>query len=152
MRSLIIPLPRLSLSAEHLAQPIPTLGSRQYVVDKTGRSSLEIQQEQELFWYRQSLLSMLRLTYVEPGTKREGEIGLRRVTLEQVDRGGLDALKVDEVEVRVWYEGETRQGEFGTVCCAVVNRTGTSSHRILLLAQVSPANRLKNGPLPHISA
>jgi hypothetical protein len=125
--SLIIPLPRLSLSASHLAQPIPTLGTRQYVVDKTGRTASEIQQERELFWYRQSLLSMLRLTYIEPSTKREGEIGLRRVTLEHVDRGSIAALKVDEIDIEMWFEGDMRQGEFGTVCCKVVNRLGTSA-------------------------
>lgn len=130
MDSLILPIPRLALSQAHLAQPIPTLGSRQYVIDKTGRTSHQIQHEQELFWYRQSLLSMLRLTYVEPGTKREGEVGLRRVTLEQLDTNNVGALKVEELEVRLWYEsedgGEAREGEFGRICCAVVNRLGES--------------------------
>ncbi|WVQ81064.1 hypothetical protein IAT38_003171 [Cryptococcus sp. DSM 104549] len=74
---IIVPLPRRSLSHEHLSRPIPALSERQYVVDKEKKSLGRVAAEREVFWYREELLGMLTATWSEPGSLRRGTLGLR---------------------------------------------------------------------------
>lgn len=60
-------MPRLSIPVEELAQPIPKLSDRQYVVEKLKKSAEQIRSDRELFWYRERLLSSLEATWVEVG-------------------------------------------------------------------------------------
>jgi hypothetical protein len=64
---LILPMPRFSLSPSDVAKPIPSLSSRQYIVDKSGKSPEQIAREREVFWYREELLKSVRASWVEVG-------------------------------------------------------------------------------------
>lgn len=65
MIRLILPIPRVHIPAEQLAQPIPSLTDRQYVVDKSRKSAEQLKVERELFWYRDILLKSLHATWIE---------------------------------------------------------------------------------------
>lgn len=62
---LILPVPRLSIPAEDLAQPIPKLSDRQHVVEKLKKTAEQARADRELFWYRERLLSSLEATWIE---------------------------------------------------------------------------------------
>jgi hypothetical protein len=152
---IIIPLPRLSLSKETLAKPIPALTDRQYVVAKTKKTAERLAHERELFWYREEMLRRVTASWVEvsvlkspilyaaeiatqagrqgltdvsqPGSLRQGALSLRDQSLLP---DMLDVLRQDQVEVRLVVS--PRQGdkvkvmEFVDVSIIVTNRLGGS--------------------------
>lgn len=58
-------LDRLSLSADDLDRPIPSLFARQFIAAKVKRTTEEERLERELFWYRQELLRRIKLVWNE---------------------------------------------------------------------------------------
>ncbi|KIL69772.1 hypothetical protein M378DRAFT_190156 [Amanita muscaria Koide BX008] len=95
---LFIPLKKLSLEADHLSRPIPTLSDRQFIVSKSNLSDYEEQMQRELFWYREELFKIVSGRWRESGGTRWGELSLRkqRMTLSM-----LDALKLETVQVQL---------------------------------------------------
>jgi hypothetical protein len=57
---IVLPLRKLSLSADQISKPVPTLSDRQFVVDKSNLSSTEETIRRELFWYREELFKCVR--------------------------------------------------------------------------------------------
>lgn len=94
---LVLPIQRQALSAAHRAQPIPSAG-RQYVVDKTKKTTDELALERETFWYRERLLEMVNVSWREPGSLRAGRLSLREQPLTAAH---LEALRLNEVAVNL---------------------------------------------------
>ncbi|GAA5864034.1 hypothetical protein JCM1840_000679 [Sporobolomyces johnsonii] len=107
---MLVRLDRITLTAEQLARPIPSLSSeRQFVVAKVQRSKEAERLERELFWYREELLQRVQLSWNEVGSLRTGAISLRSL---QFDKAMLDVLRGDEVETQL-YLGENPSAEAG---------------------------------------
>ncbi|GAA5925915.1 hypothetical protein JCM1841_004039 [Sporobolomyces salmonicolor] len=133
---ILVRLDRITLTAEQLARPIPSLSSeRQFVVAKVQRSKEAERLERELFWYREELLQRVQLSWNEVGSLRTGAISLRSL---QLDKSMLDVLRGDEVETQLYlveagalelkgrgqrlvYSAEP--DEFIDVCAQVTNRS-----------------------------
>lgn len=67
---MLLRLERITISAEDLARPIPSLSERQFVVAKAERSAEDERRTRELFWYREELLRHVTATWNEV---REGQ-------------------------------------------------------------------------------
>ncbi|BGP40785.1 hypothetical protein JCM10449v2_004750 [Rhodotorula kratochvilovae] len=106
---MLVRLDRIALTAEQLAQPIPALTERQFVVAKVKRSEEEARFERELFWYREELFRRVALTWNEVGSLRSGEISLRGMHL---DKPMLDVLRGDAVDIALFL-GENPSAEPG---------------------------------------
>ncbi|GAA5873361.1 hypothetical protein JCM3774_000758, partial [Rhodotorula dairenensis] len=101
---MLVRLDRLSLSAEPVSRPIPSLSRRQFIAAKVKRTADEERLERELFWYRHELLRRIKLVWNEVGSLRSGEIGLQALKL---DSPGLDILRQDAVQVQLRLSGES---------------------------------------------
>lgn len=62
---MVLSLRKFRLSNDHIAQPIPTLSDRQFVVAKSKLSGNEESQQRELFWYREELFRRVRARWKE---------------------------------------------------------------------------------------
>lgn len=120
---LVIPIPRIYLSPEHLAQPIPSLSNRQYVVDKSRKSPKQLQAERELFWYRNTLLEKLHCTWLEPGSNRSGHLNLRGQGLRPAL---LEVLKREELGIVLDIPGGIKTAEFTELSARIINHLGES--------------------------
>jgi hypothetical protein len=120
---LVIPIPRIYLSPEHLAQPIPSLSNRQYVVDKSRKSPNQLKAERELFWYRDTLLDKLHCTWLEPGSNRSGHLNLRGQGLRPAL---LEVLKREELGIVLDIPGGIKTAEFTELSARVINHLGES--------------------------
>jgi hypothetical protein len=120
---LVIPIPRIYLSPEHLAQPIPSLSNRQYVVDKSRKSPNQLKAESELFWYRDTLLDKLHCTWLEPGSNRSGHLNLRGQGLRPAL---LEVLKREELGIVLDIPGGIKTAEFTELSARVINHLGES--------------------------
>ena len=72
---------RTYLQASKAHAPIPALNpasKRQFVVSSTATSIAEEREAREAFWYRESILSILRANWSEERTGRTGIVDLRR--------------------------------------------------------------------------
>ena len=123
--SLVLPVPRRRLPQDDLVKPIPQLSDRQYVVEKTKKTPAQISAAREAFWYRESLLSSLTASWIEPGSRRSGSMSLR----DQIVSGmSLSALRTDDLEVdleAVPLEGPViRATDFVNVKVKMTNRLG----------------------------
>ena len=58
---------KISLSEEHISQPIPMLSDRQYVVSASKLSPAEERAQRELFWYREELFKVVHGRWREVG-------------------------------------------------------------------------------------
>ena len=120
---MVIPFPRIYLSPERLAQPIPSLSNRQYVVDKSRKSANQLKTERELFWYRNTLLDKLHCTWLEPGSNRSGHLNLRGQGL----RGSLlEVLKREELGIVLNIPGGIKTAEFTELSTRIINHLGES--------------------------
>lgn len=95
---LVLPIPRQALSIEERSKPIPS--TRQYLVDKR-RTPAEAARHRELFWFREKLLSMVHMSWREPGSLRSGSVSLRD---QAVSPGHIDNFRIDEVSVALVVE------------------------------------------------
>ncbi|GJN91136.1 hypothetical protein Rhopal_004154-T1 [Rhodotorula paludigena] len=168
-RIMLVRLERIALAAEQLAQPIPSLTERQFVVAKVKRSAEEERLERELFWYREELFRRVKLTWNEVGSLRSGEIGLRHL---QLDKPMLDILRGDEVDIELYLgENDASDGgafelqgrgsrllysaaadEFIDVCARVTN-TYPSPLRLTLRLELRPPETSRTSPaaLAHLA-
>lgn len=97
-------IPRIFI--ENPQRPIPSLNSgfrRQFVVSSHKLSYEAEVSTREVFWFREELLKHLRGTWKDDISRREGQIELRSIRLN--DRM-IDTLRVDEVDVRFALESE----------------------------------------------
>ena len=125
MSRLVIPIPRIYLSPTQLAAPIPSLSNRQYVVDKSRKTALQLSKEKELFWYRNALLDMIHASWIEPGSNRSGHLNLRGQGLRA---GLLEVLKRDELGIELSVvPGGIHTGEFTELSTKITNHLGQSS-------------------------
>ncbi|KAL7423194.1 hypothetical protein Q5752_002494 [Cryptotrichosporon argae] len=117
--SIVVPVSRVRLGAEHVGRPVPALSDRQYVVDT--RAAPDVARARETYWYREALLAQLESTWTEPGSLRAGSLSLRTVPLGQ---DGLDVFKLEGVEVELVLDTQAavRASEFVQVRAAVTNR------------------------------
>ena len=120
---LVIPIPRIYLSPEHLAKSIPSLSNRQYVVDKSRKSPHQLRAERELFWYRDALLDKLHCTWLEPGSNRSGHLNLRGQGLRPAL---LEVLKREESGIVLDIPGRIKTAEFTELSTRIVNHLGES--------------------------
>ncbi|GAA5826496.1 hypothetical protein JCM11251_002398 [Rhodosporidiobolus azoricus] len=154
---MLVRLNRLSLSAEQLAKPIPSLSKRQFVVAKVKRSEEEERLERELFWHREELLKRVKVTWSEIGSLRSGTVNLRGLIL---DKPMLDVLRGDEVDVELYlsenpsaepgaFELQGRgqrllysatADEFIDVCASVTNRSDSPLNLSLRLELRPPTS------------
>lgn len=118
---MVIPIQRIYLSPEHLAKPIPSLSNRQYVVDKSRKSSNQLKAERELFWYRDALLDKLHCTWLEPGSNRSGHLNLRGQGLRP---SLLEVLKRDELGIGLEIPGDIKTAEFTELSTRIINHLG----------------------------
>nr|XP_018262525.1 uncharacterized protein I303_05542 [Kwoniella dejecticola CBS 10117]OBR84683.1 hypothetical protein I303_05542 [Kwoniella dejecticola CBS 10117] len=93
---MILPLPRRMISQELLSRPIPSLSERQYIVDKEKKSASRLKRDRELFWYREELLSLIKATWMEPGSMRRGTLNLRN---QQFGLDLWDIFRCDEIKI-----------------------------------------------------
>lgn len=131
-----MPLPRFSLSAEDIARPVPSLTERQYIVDKSGRSTQQVAAEKELFWYREKLLGMLSLTWSDvslpfllpctmtdmpqPSSQRSGQVSLRQLYLPP---SLLGILRTERVEITLSVsDSSVTAMEFFSLSCRIHNK------------------------------
>ncbi|WVQ72946.1 hypothetical protein IAR50_002508 [Cryptococcus sp. DSM 104548] len=127
---LILPLPRKLLDQTASSQPVPSLSSRQYIVEKEKKTSGRIATERELFWYREELLGMLEATWTEPGSLRHGSLSLRQHSLSP---SLLQVLRSDTIDVRMKVKGNDAKDQlsamdFVELEVEVVNGTGSHFH------------------------
>ncbi|ORY31418.1 TRAPP II complex [Naematelia encephala] len=121
---ILFPVRRCALPEQVISQRIPSLTDRQYIVDKSKKSAEVVARERELFWYREELLNMLQATWIEPGSKRSGQLSLR----DQIFSPALlDVFKTDDVDISL--DILDRQGnkniesnDFVDLCVKVTNR------------------------------
>ena len=101
------------------------------MVDKSKRSPAQIQEERELFWYRDQLLESVTATWVEPGSKRQGTVSLRDLAFTPAL---LDIYRLDDVDVEIVVtprQGETlKTGEVADMEVKITNRLGRPSPRV----------------------
>ncbi|KAF8921247.1 TRAPP II complex [Mucidula mucida] len=92
----VMALKKFILSDKHLAQPIPTLSDRQFVVATTKLSDEQDQTQRELFWYREELFKCLRCHWKEAGGTRSGDLSLRqqRMTMQMLNAIRTSAAKL----------------------------------------------------------
>lgn len=93
---IVIPLKRLLLPADLLAQPIPTLSDRQFVVNKEKLAAEQQRLQRELFWYREELFKCICGRWKESGGTRDGELSLRQ---QRLTKSALDVLRLEETDV-----------------------------------------------------
>lgn len=62
---MLLRLDRIVIPPEQLAQPIPSLSDRQFVVAKVQQSVEEERISRELFWYREELLQRIQASWNE---------------------------------------------------------------------------------------
>ncbi|ORX40220.1 transport protein Trs120 or TRAPPC9 TRAPP II complex subunit-domain-containing protein [Kockovaella imperatae] len=158
---LLIPLPRLSLPSSTTSQPIPSLSDRQYVVDKSTRTPAQIQEERQLFWYREELLKTVSATWIEPGSKRQGFMSLR----DQVFTASLlEVYRSDDLEIEIEISSRDAErlitGEFIDITVRLTNRLEIPYQPFVRLealptlnsepswAQSTPARRPPSGAPP----
>lgn len=92
---LVLPIPRQFLELEERLKPIPS--SRQYLVDKL-KSPEEAQRHREHFWFRERLLSMISISWREPGSLRSGSLSLQD---QQISPAHIENFRLDEVSVQL---------------------------------------------------
>ena len=137
--NLLLPFPRLHLSDNNVQQAIPSLSNKQFIVGKQQCTASEL----EIFWYREELLKNIKLTWREFGTRRKGDVDLRKLVLTEEMLG---VLKLEEIAVHVALEhtdvGEAQKveqnesGEWCVVCGTFVN------------LQLKVQSRTSKGPYP----
>jgi trafficking protein particle complex subunit 9 len=66
-------LKKILLSEEHTSRPVPTLSDRQFVVDKSGLSTMQEKMQRELFWYREEVISCVKARWREVGASLSSE-------------------------------------------------------------------------------
>jgi hypothetical protein len=120
---LVIPIPRIYLSPEHLDKPIPSLSNRQYVVDKSRKSPNQLRTETELFWYRDALLNKLHCNWLEPGSNRSGHLNLRGQGLRPAL---LEVLKREELGIVLDIPAGIKTAEFTELSTRIINHLGES--------------------------
>ncbi|KAI0079931.1 Trs120-domain-containing protein [Panus rudis PR-1116 ss-1] len=93
---IVIPVKKFRLSEKQVAQPIPTLSDRQYVVTKSSLTNTEERTQRELFWYREELFKYIRGRWKERGGTRSGELSLRqqRMTLPMLEVMRIETARV----------------------------------------------------------
>lgn len=94
-----VPLPRLYLPNAH--DRIPSLNphtARQFVVSSTTTQSTPDAERtlREAFWYREALLSLLRVTWTDESTARTGNVELRGIRLTPKM---VAALKLQDLDI-----------------------------------------------------
>ena len=97
-------IPRIFI--ENPQRSIPSLNSgyrRQFVVSSHKLSYEAEVSTREVFWYREELLRHLRGTWKDSISRRDGQIELRSIRLN--DRM-IDILRVDEIDMRFSLESE----------------------------------------------
>ena len=62
---LLLPIKRFSIPSSQTQLPLPSLTGRQFVVSKMGSAQEKV--TRLLFWYREELLSRLKVTWKEVG-------------------------------------------------------------------------------------
>ncbi|WRT67660.1 uncharacterized protein IL334_004632 [Kwoniella shivajii] len=107
---MILPLPRKSISQSLLSRPIPSLSSKQYIVDKEKKSDDRLKKERELFWYREELLNSIKAIWTEPGSNRSGELNLRT---QYLSSSLLDIIRSDQIEIKLALKGLKESGVVG---------------------------------------
>ncbi|KAN0062027.1 hypothetical protein ACQY0O_006022 [Thecaphora frezii] len=166
----VLPCPRLLLSSEASAQPIPSLSSRQFIVSKVALSPHEEAAARRRFWYRQELLARLGAEWLlapsvgERGTKR-GQVDLRDQVLQDSDVQALkrELVKVD-LEVGEVEDGSTRQGKaseatrevqsetFVKMRISIANYAARPLKLLVRIIAVSPTSSLGASRVPAIAA
>jgi len=92
----VVLLPRLFVEDPHAS--IPNLDTqKQFVVSKSKMSTEAELSSRESFWYRESLLTCLRGTWMEASSGRHGEIDLRKGI--RLSPRMVEALKMDHVNI-----------------------------------------------------
>jgi hypothetical protein len=93
---LVLPIPRQSLPLETRTRPIPLPSGRQFTVDKTKKTPEEQARLRELFWFREKVLSMVTVSWREPGSLRSGHLSLAD---QYLSPSQLDSFRLDELNV-----------------------------------------------------
>ncbi|KAJ9124172.1 hypothetical protein QFC22_000969 [Naganishia vaughanmartiniae] len=92
----IFPIARPTLSVSDLERDVPRFSSRQFVVDRSGRTQSDVLAERRQFWIRQALLGGVKAWWNIPGSERTGEVSLRDAKIPASD---LETLQEDRVRV-----------------------------------------------------
>ena len=101
---LVLPIPRQSLTLEERTRPIPLPSGRQFTVDKTKKTAEEVTRTRELFWFREKLLSMVSVSWREPGSLRSGHLSLADLPLSPAQ---LDTFRLDQLDVVLAVSGRS---------------------------------------------
>ncbi|KAI0322235.1 TRAPP II complex [Amylostereum chailletii] len=95
---MVLPIKKFLLTEEACNQPIPTLSDRQFVVDKSAMTSLELNSQRELFWYREELFKCVHGRWREAGGARFGELTLRK---QRLTYPMLDTLRIETTRIQL---------------------------------------------------
>lgn len=92
----VLLVPRVHVSDPHA--PIPLIGPQNQFVVRESKLSIEAEQaNREAFWYREELLKLVRGTWREDNTGREGTMDLRRGI--RLNARMIYSLKIEDVEI-----------------------------------------------------
>lgn len=102
------------LPATHVAQAIPTLSERQFIVAKETPAGVDQMVQRELFWYREELFRCITARWKEvslylgrrlelsnalqPGGTRHGHLSLRN---QRLTSPMMETLKTDPIRVKL---------------------------------------------------
>ncbi|PSR74153.1 hypothetical protein PHLCEN_2v10109 [Hermanssonia centrifuga] len=102
MSRVLIPVQKFHLAEEHISRPIPTLSDRQFILTKSNLTSAEERTQQELFWYREELLKLVRGRWKESGGTRTGDLSLRnqRMTQRMVE---VLRTEIARIQLSLWH-------------------------------------------------
>ncbi|KAF9092331.1 hypothetical protein BGX29_010505, partial [Mortierella sp. GBA35] len=108
---IILPVRRMVLSTEQLAEPIPTLTNKQFVLAR-GAASLSAEdqaKERALFWFREELLKRVVARWTcKDASGRFGKFDLRTLRLT---KPMLNVLKIEDISFLVTMEPTTAMNE-----------------------------------------
>ncbi|KAG0213874.1 hypothetical protein BGX28_003298 [Mortierella sp. GBA30] len=109
---IILPVRRMVLSTDQLAQPIPTLSNKQFVVARGAAAALSTEEqatERALFWFREELLKRVVARWTCKDTSgRFGRFDLRMLRLT---KSMLNVLKIEDISFLVTLESTAAMGE-----------------------------------------
>jgi trafficking protein particle complex subunit 9 len=93
---IVLRLPRMTISAEKLMEPLPRRGAERQYIASTSNAWSAIIAAREAWWYRQNLLDTLEGQWTEHGGgTRKGEFELRGLRLSETHLGVVRSRLAD---------------------------------------------------------
>lgn len=139
IKRFLVLMPWQYLSQEQLSQPIPRLGSKQFVLDRA--TSPETTQ---VFWLREQLLSQLNCSWSTLDGSRSGAVELRGI---QLSRKMADILRSNPLDLRLTVPPRFQVDREVTIRVEITNKTSKQARGMLRLVPDTDEHFLYVGTL-----